>query len=240
MIAFGAHVDFDGVTFAFYSSVVIVVDFVFERRYVEMEPQEGFVWMVWVDGVGYGFEYGFCVYGFGCCNLCKLLLDLYVRAIFGAVMWDLVVLDFVVDLVFYVLCLVVHVWDFDWGEDCYFGTAFVDLVIYVLYVVGIEVIFDVVFNYIVDVGVDGLMLCLCGIDDVVYYCLDADGGYVDDIGCGNMFDMYRMFVLWFVMDLLRYWCEDMCVDGFCFDFVVLFGCGASDFDLYVAFLEVIV
>lgn len=102
------------------------------------------------------------------------------------------------------------------------------------YFVGIEVIFDVVYNYIVEGNEMGLILLLCGLDNVSYYCLvDDKCYYVNDIGIGNCLNMDYLFVLWMVMDSLCYWVEVMYVDGFRFDFCIIFGwiCGKFDCDV---------
>ena len=52
-----------------------------------------------------------------------------------------------------------------------------------------------------------------------YYCLDADDRryYVDFTGCGNSLNLHHPRVLQLVMDSLRYWVQEMHVDGFRFD-----------------------
>ena len=63
--------------------------------------------------------------------------------------------------------------------------------------------------------------------------------YVDDTGCGNTVDMYLPQPLRLVMDALRYWVQDMHVDGFRFDLAASLGRGTSDFDPHSAFLEAV-
>lgn len=61
----------------------------------------------------------------------------------------------------------------------------------VLYNGGIEVILDVVYNYIGEGNYLGLILFFKGIDNAVYYCLVEDDFcyYMDFIGCGNFFNV---------------------------------------------------
>jgi len=84
---------------------------------------------------------------------------------------------------------------------------------------GIEVLLDVVYNHTAESGRSGPTLSLRGIDNAAYYLLDAvdPGVYVDYSGCGNSLDMGHPRALQLVMDSLRYWVQEMHVDGFRFD-----------------------
>jgi glycogen operon protein len=84
---------------------------------------------------------------------------------------------------------------------------------------GIQVILDVVFNHSGEGGHTGPTLSLRGIDNASYYRLKPgdERHYVDRTGCGNTLNMTHPRVLQMVMDSLRYWVEDMHVDGFRFD-----------------------
>lgn len=116
---------------------------------------------------------------------------------------------------------------------------FKEMVVY-FYDVGLELIFDVVYNYIVEGNELGLILCMCGIDNVLYYCLMFDQCcyYINDFGIGNIFDFSYFCVLQMVIDLLCYWVMEMCVDGFCFDLVIIFGCYLDGFDECYGFFVV--
>ena len=83
---------------------------------------------------------------------------------------------------------------------------------------GIEVILDVVFNHTAEGGDDGPSLCFRGIDNPTYYILE-DGGarYADYTGCGNTLNGNHPIVRRMIVDSLRYWVEEMHVDGFRFD-----------------------
>lgn len=84
---------------------------------------------------------------------------------------------------------------------------------------GIEVILDVVYNHTAEGGPDGPSLSFKGIDNAVYYRQDpADPSrYLDYTACGNSLNVSHPQVLKLIMDSLRYWVEEMHVDGFRFD-----------------------
>ena len=86
---------------------------------------------------------------------------------------------------------------------------------------GIEVILDVVFNHTGELDEFGPTLSFRGIDNRSYYCLEDDKRrYRDTTGCGNTLNIGHPRVLQMVMDSLRYWVEEMHVDGFRFDLSV--------------------
>jgi len=84
---------------------------------------------------------------------------------------------------------------------------------------GIEVLLDVVYNHTGEGNQMGPTLCYRGIDNSSYYVLNPDNKryYYDSTGCGASFNLQNRYVLELVMDSLRYWVEDMHVDGFRFD-----------------------
>jgi isoamylase len=82
---------------------------------------------------------------------------------------------------------------------------------------GIEVILDVVYNHTAEAGADGPTFSFRGLANDDYYILDAAGGFVDDSGTGNTFNANRPIVRRLIIDSLRYWVQDMHVDGFRFD-----------------------
>jgi glycogen operon protein len=82
---------------------------------------------------------------------------------------------------------------------------------------GIEVILDVVYNHTAEVGADGPTFSFRGLANDDYYLLDDDGGYIDDSGTGNTFNANRPIVRRLICDSLRYWVQEMHVDGFRFD-----------------------
>ena len=84
---------------------------------------------------------------------------------------------------------------------------------------GIEVILDVVFNHTAEDGDDGPTLSLRGIDNRIYYLLDPANRaeYINDSGVGNTLNGNHTVVRRMIMDSLRYWVQEMHVDGFRFD-----------------------
>ena len=92
-----------------------------------------------------------------------------------------------------------------------------------LHEAGIEVILDVVFNHTAEGNEKGPTLCFRGIDNAIYYMLDAEGGYRNFSGCGNTLNCNHPLVRDFILDCLRYWVVVMHVDGFRFDLASILG-----------------
>jgi len=88
-----------------------------------------------------------------------------------------------------------------------------------LHAAGIEVILDVVYNHTAEGDERGPTLSFRGIDNFIYYRLDAQdlSRYLNFTGTGNSLNTAHRVVLALVMDSLRYWVEQMHVDGFRFD-----------------------
>lgn len=84
---------------------------------------------------------------------------------------------------------------------------------------GIEVILDVVYNHTGEGNQMGQTICYRGIDNAVYYRLNRENPryYDDTTGCGASFNLGHPRVLQLVMDSLRYWAEQIHIDGFRFD-----------------------
>ncbi len=83
---------------------------------------------------------------------------------------------------------------------------------------GIEVILDVVFNHTAEGDHTGPTFGFRGIDNPSYYILEGDGSrYANYTGCGNTLNANHLVVRRMILDSLRYWVEEMHVDGFRFD-----------------------
>jgi len=83
---------------------------------------------------------------------------------------------------------------------------------------GIEVILDVVFNHTAEGGESGPTLCFRGIDNRSYYLLENDRSrYSNYSGTGNTLYANHPVVRRMIIQSLRYWVEEMHVDGFRFD-----------------------
>jgi len=83
---------------------------------------------------------------------------------------------------------------------------------------GIEVILDVVFNHTGEGGKDGPILSFKGLENRAYYMLDrSDYSYQNFSGTGNTLNANQSVVRRLIRDCLRYWVDEMHVDGFRFD-----------------------
>lgn len=87
-----------------------------------------------------------------------------------------------------------------------------------LHQAGIEVILDVVFNHTAEGDHNGPTICFRGLDNSAYYVLDHDRArYANYSGTGNTLNADHPIVRRMILDSLRYWVEEMHVDGFRFD-----------------------
>lgn len=83
---------------------------------------------------------------------------------------------------------------------------------------GIEVILDVVFNHTAEGNHTGPTICFRGLDNSAYYVLEQDlARYANYSGTGNTLNANHTIVRRMILDSLRYWVEEMHVDGFRFD-----------------------
>jgi len=111
-----------------------------------------------------------------------------------------------------------------------------------LHAAGIEVILDVVYNHTAEGDPSGPTLAFRGLDNSIYYRLDPGNPrrYLNVTGTGNSLNTSHRVVLALVMDSLRYWVEEMHVDGFRFDLAsTLARSAAHAFDRNGAFLSAI-
>jgi glycogen operon protein len=111
-----------------------------------------------------------------------------------------------------------------------------------LHAAGIEVILDVVYNHTAEGDAGGPTLSFRGIDNLIYYRLDPQDlrRYLNFPGTGNSFNTTHRVVLQLVMDSLRYWVQEMHVDGFRFDLAATLARGVQGaFDRNSAFLAAV-
>lgn len=105
---------------------------------------------------------------------------------------------------------------------------------------GIEVILDVVYNHTAEGNHLGPTLSFRGIDNAAYYRLAADPRYyMDYTGCGNTLNVMHPRVLQLIMDSLRYWVQEMHVDGFRFDLASALARELHAVDKLGAFFDII-
>ncbi len=105
---------------------------------------------------------------------------------------------------------------------------------------GIEVILDVVYNHSAESDQMGPTLAFRGLDNASCYRL-AGGGryYANDTGTGNTFDLTHPAMLRMVMDSLRFWVQDVHIDGFRFDLASVLGREAQGFDPRGGFFDAV-
>ena len=106
---------------------------------------------------------------------------------------------------------------------------------------GIEVILDVVYNHTAEGNQLGPTLSFRGIDNSTYYRLVTDNPryYMDYTGTGNTLNVRHPQVLKLIMDSLRYWVQEMHVDGFRFDLAAALARELHDVDRLSAFFDII-
>ncbi|HTV97532.1 MAG TPA: glycogen debranching protein GlgX [Steroidobacteraceae bacterium] len=107
-----------------------------------------------------------------------------------------------------------------------------------LHQAGIEVILDVVFNHTAEGNETGPVLSFKGIDNAMYYRLMPDKRhYVNFTGTGNTVNCEHPAVRSMIIECLRYWVEDMHVDGFRFDLATVLARDGNGFNEHSAFFS---
>lgn len=113
---------------------------------------------------------------------------------------------------------------------------------------GIEVILDVVYNHTPEGDQRGPTLSWRGLDNQAYYHLSRQDPayYANYTGTGNSINASNYVALQMIMDSLRYWVQEMHVDGFRFDLASVLGRVAlpnsndpGHFDRYAPFFQAI-
>ena len=105
----------------------------------------------------------------------------------------------------------------------------------------IEVILDVVYNHTAEGNHLGPTLSFRGIDNrSYYYLMEGDERHYNDVtGTGNALELRHRHVLRMVMDSLRYWVEEMGVDGFRFDLTTTLARENGEFTERCGFLDAV-
>lgn len=105
---------------------------------------------------------------------------------------------------------------------------------------GIEVFLDVVYNHTGEGSELGPTLSFRGIDNKSYYRLTEQQRYYNDYtGTGNTLNVMHPNALRLIMDSLRYWIDEMHVDGFRFDLASTLARELHDVDKLGAFFDII-
>ncbi|MGQ0601005.1 MAG: glycogen debranching protein GlgX [Anaerolineales bacterium] len=106
---------------------------------------------------------------------------------------------------------------------------------------GLEVILDVVYNHTGEGNHLGPLLSFKGIDNASYYrlVLNQPRYYHDYTGTGNTLNVVEPNVLQLIGDSLRYWIQEMHVDGFRFDLATTLGRELDGFDPRAAFFDIL-
>ena len=110
-----------------------------------------------------------------------------------------------------------------------------------LHAAGIEVIMDVVYNHTAEGNYLGPTLSFRGIDNQAYYRLVENNlaHYFDTTGTGNSLLMSSPAAIQLIVDSLRYWVQEMHVDGFRFDLATTLTRQYGSVDQHSAFLEIL-
>jgi glycogen operon protein len=110
-----------------------------------------------------------------------------------------------------------------------------------LHSAGLEVILDVVYNHTGEGNHLGPTLSLRGVDNSAYYRLEPNNPrfYTDFTGTGNSLNMQHPRTIQLIMDSLRYWVQDMHVDGFRFDLAPVLARELFEMNRLSAFFDII-
>jgi glycogen operon protein len=106
---------------------------------------------------------------------------------------------------------------------------------------GIEVILDVVYNHTGEGNQLGPTVSFRGFDNPAYYRLISHEArhHMDFTGCGNSINVLHPRSLQLILDSLRYWVDDMHVDGFRFDLAPTLARDPFEFDGFSRFLAMV-
>ncbi|MBI3201330.1 MAG: glycogen debranching protein GlgX [Myxococcales bacterium] len=107
--------------------------------------------------------------------------------------------------------------------------------------VGIEVLLDVVYNHTAEGDARGPTVCFRGVDNRAYYHLSPDDPlrHMDFTGCGNTLRLSHPRVLQLTLDSLRYWVQEMHVDGFRFDLAPVLAREPTEFSSFARFFATV-
>jgi len=106
---------------------------------------------------------------------------------------------------------------------------------------GLEVVIDVVYNHTAEGNELRPTLSFKGLDNASYYRLmpDKKRYYINDTGTGNTLNLSHPVVIQMVCDSLRYWHQEMHVDGFRFDLGTILAREPGGFDTHNGFMKAV-
>jgi glycogen operon protein len=120
------------------------------------------------------------------------------------------------------------------------GINEVKIFVQLMHDAGIEVILDVVYNHTAEGNHMGPTLSFRGIDNNTYYHqAESPRYYRDFTGTGNALELRHPCVLRMVTDSLRYWHQEMRVDGFRFDLASTLARVNGDYNEHAGFLDAV-
>jgi glycogen operon protein len=120
------------------------------------------------------------------------------------------------------------------------GLGEVKIFVQIMHDAGLEVILDVVYNHTAEGSHMGPTLSFRGIDNKSYYYLMDEQRYYNDFtGTGNALELRHPYVLRMVTDSLRYWVEEMHIDGFRFDLATTLARVEGPYDEHASFLDAV-
>ena len=96
-----------------------------------------------------------------------------------------------------------------------------------LHEAGLEVILDVVYNHTAEEDVTAARRRVCGTGQRQLLPAERHGRYIDVTGCGNTVNFAEPVAQRLVLDSLRYWANELQIDGFRFDLAAALGRGAD-------------
>lgn len=88
---------------------------------------------------------------------------------------------------------------------------------------GIEIILDVVYNHTGEGGEEGVSVHFKYLAPEIYYKYDEQGQFLNCSGTGNTLNTNHPIVKQLIKESLRYWAEEVGVDGFRFDLASILG-----------------